>query len=398
MIARLKPILLNLLFVIVSCWVALWIVEGMARLVFHGTLFAPASDGELQALHPTRGAALPAGKRIGMYQLAHAESATINSRGFRGAEVADAPPPGKFRILLLSDSNGFGSGVADGDTLAVRLQEQLGADQFEVLNFCVPAYSNVQEYLWLKEEGLGLKPNLVLFGFTPVNDIQTNYQSLQALFQPTSKRPYAVLAPTGGFSIDDSFMQGYAAQNKGVKPLNVLRDIFAGKMVQRLVDQGYERLTGGRKADPNIWIGWPFLASFSEQLGPLKVADYEKLWADAWAVTQQLILGMKAESEAAGAKFVMFSHVGKIEGDPQHLAALQAGYPGLAFDVGRAERELRNFADAHGISMISSTAAVKAESGLYYGIDDDHMNAKGYQVVAKALADDLRKQGLVPAN
>jgi lysophospholipase L1-like esterase len=40
---------------------------------------------------------------------------------------------------------------------------------------------------------------------------------------------------------------------------------------------------------------------------------------------------------------------------------------------------------------------VKAGQQLYFGIDDDHMNARGYEVVAKALAEDLRKQALVPA-
>ena len=398
MTARLKSFLFSLLFILVSTWLALWLVEGMARLAFHGTIFQPASDGEFQQMHPTRGAALPAGKKIGMYQLAHAASATINSKGFRGAEVSDTPPPGKFRILLLSDSNGFGSGVADEDTLAVRLQEELGSDRYEVLNFSVPAYSNVQEYLWLKEEGLALKPNMVLFGFTPVNDIQTNYQPLQAVFQSSSKRPYAKLAGGDGLVVDDSFMKDYAERSKGVKPLHILRDIFAGAMVQRLVDQAVERTTGGRKSDPNIWIGWPFLAEFSEQHGRMTKAEYETLWTDAWAVTERIIVEMSAVSEKAGARFVMFSHVGKLEGEPQHLAALQAGYPGLAFDVGKAERELRKFADAKGMAMISATEEVKAETGLFFGVDDDHMNAKGYAVVAKALADDLRKQGLVPAN
>ncbi len=396
MITRLKSFLFSVLFVLFSVWVALWLVEGMARIAFHGTIFAPASDGELQQQHRIRGAVLPANSTLGMYQLAHAVSASINERGFRGVDVTQTPSLGKTRILLLSDSNGFGSGVADDETLAVQLQQELGNEAFEVLNFSVPAYSSVQEYLWLKEEGLALKPHIVLFGFTPVNDIQTNYQPLQALFQSTSKRPYVVADGLGGFTIDFSFMQASAEKAKKVKPLHIVRDIFAGALLQRLVDQGWERATGGRKSDPNIWIGWPYLSSFSEKHGTLKEADYAKLWSGAWDVTQLVIKAMRDESQKSGASLVMFSHVGKLEGDAQQLAGLQSAYPSLAFDVGKAERELRGFATAAGIPMVSATEQVKAGTELYFGIDDDHMNAKGYAVVAKALAEDLRNQNLLP--
>ena len=396
MSGRIKSIFASFLFILVSLWISLWLTEGMARLYFHGTVFAPHSDGELQQQHPTRGAALPANSTLGMYQLAHATSATINSRGFRGPEVADLPPPGKIRILLLSDSNGFGSGVADNETLAVHLQEELGSETTEVINFSVPAYSNVQEYLWLKEEGLALRPSVVLFGFTPTNDIQTNYQPLQALYQSASKRPYARLGSNGYLEIDESFMLAHAEKSKGIKPLNILRDAFFGKIIQRLADQAWERTTGGNKSDPNIWIGRPFLAEYSERHGGMKKGEYEKLWADAWAVTRSVILAMRDETEKTGAKFIMFSHVSKIEGEPQHLAALQAGYPGLVFDAGRAERELHALAAADNISMISATEQVKTGSGLFFGIDDNHMNGKGYAVVAKALAEDLRRQKLLP--
>jgi lysophospholipase L1-like esterase len=397
MSVRVKSFLYSFLFVLVSLWVSLWLVEGLARLYFHGTIFAPSADGQAQQLHATRGSALPPGKTLSMYQLAHAETATINSRGFRGAEVGDHPPAGKTRILLLSDSNGFGSGVADNETLAVQLQRSLGDDAFEVLNFSVPAYSNVQELLWLREQGLALHPDVVLFGFTPDNDIQTNYQPLQAVYQSSSKRPYGRIGKAGALEIDNSFMRAHAESAQKPRPLNVLRDILFGRIVQRLADQAWERTTGGRKNDPNIWIGWPYLAAFSETQGTMKVNEYQKLWEDAWAVTRSVILAMRAETERSGARFLVFSHVAKIDGEPQYLGALQQAYPGLTFDAGKAERELRAFADANGIAMVSASSQVRSQGGLYFGIDDNHMNARGYGVVAGALAEGLRRQGLLPA-
>jgi hypothetical protein len=393
MFAKFKSFTSSLILFIFATWLALWLIEGMARFMFHGTVFAPAGTEVRQIRHASRGSALPANAVLGMYQLAHAETAQINSKGFRGPEPETPSNPAKTRILLLSDSNGFGSGVADSDTLAVKLQEELGNTQFEVLNFSVPAYSNVQELIWLREEGFALKPAIVLFGFTPVNDIQTNYLPLQELYQSTSKRPYAQAAADGGITIDNGAMVAFSEKEGRIKPLHVLRDIFAGPMLQRLV----ERAVGRKKSDPNIWIGWPFLTSFSEAYAEegLKVADYEKLWMDAWEVTKRLIVTMRNETEANGARFVMFSHVAKLEADPAHLSSIKAGFPELSFDVGKAERELRAFANEESISFVSGSESVKAEKDLFFSIDDDHMNGKGYAVFAKALADDLRKQGLV---
>lgn len=401
---KLKSIGISALLVVVSIYASLWLVEGMARLVFHGALLAPASENATQDRHPTRGATLPKNARMGMFQMAYSNVATTNSLGFRGRETTALPKSGVTRILLLSDSNGFGSGVGDEETLAVQLEKALGPEKFEVLNFSVPAYSNVQEYIWLIEAGLDLKPHIVLFGFTPTNDIQTNFQPLQALYQNNSKRPYAVPDGAGGFAIDNSFMNAFTEKTKRKSPLKPLLNFFAGPLVQSLAVQAYEKTFAGGKSDPNIWIGWPFLKNFSDAYA-LKNQDseqYEKLWRDAWAVTQAVIKAMRDKSRQSGARFVMFSHTSKIEGNPDHLPSLQSAYPELVFDVNKAEAELKAFAITSGIPMVSASEAIRdaAAQGardLYFNIDDDHMTAKAYAIAGKALAADMRAQGLLAA-
>ena len=401
--AKLKTIGKSALLLIVSVYAALWLVEGMARLVFHGTLFAPASENATQVRHPTRGAALPMNAKMGMFQLAYSNIASTNSMGFRGEEITQLPEPGMTRILLLSDSNGFGSGVGDDETLAVQLEKTLGPEKFEVLNFSVPAYSSVQEYIWLVEEGLDMKPDLVLLGFTPSNDIQTNYQPLQALYQNNSKRPYAVLDAVGNFTIDGSFMTAFTEKTKRKSPFKYVLNFFVGPLVQSLAVQAYENTIGGGKSDPNIWIGWPFLKNFSDvyALKNQNSEQYEKLWRGAWAVTQAVIKAMRDKSQQSGARFVMFSHTSKIEGNPDHLASLQSAYPELVFDMSKPEAELKAFAMASDIPMVSASKAIRSAAALgardlYFYIDDDHMTAKGYAIAGKALADDLTAQGLLP--
>lgn len=65
---------------------------------------------------------------------------TTNDRGYRGA---DWPPPSPDTVLVVGDSQVFGLGVEDDQTLAARLAERLGRP---VLNGGVPTYGP-DEYL-----------------------------------------------------------------------------------------------------------------------------------------------------------------------------------------------------------------------------------------------------------
>src|SRR4029078_10191578 len=111
-------------------------------------------------------------------------------------------PDGKrLRLMLVADSAMFGSGARDDENVPALLQRLLGSN-VEVLNFSVDAYSTVQEYLWLHDEGLSGTPDVVVLTFAPRNDIQTNVADLQVLFQRSLRRPYASLDAAGALKID----------------------------------------------------------------------------------------------------------------------------------------------------------------------------------------------------
>jgi len=75
----------------------------------------------------------------------HRRDIFINSDGFRGEELS-AESSGKKRLFMIGDSCVFGWGVGHGETLAVRLSEQLSKSghNFEVINAGVPGYSSLQ--------------------------------------------------------------------------------------------------------------------------------------------------------------------------------------------------------------------------------------------------------------
>lgn len=391
------------LLVVVSIILSLWLVEIGLRVAFHGTVFSPVGDSGSQVRHPSRSTAHQPNTTIGMMKLAFAATAHINSRGIRGPEFEQVAKPGIYRILVVSDSGAFGSGVNDGEPMPEQMQAFLGSDKFEVINLSVAAYTTVQEYLWLVEEGLSYKPDMVILGFSPGNDIQTNYYPLQALFQRNAKRPYAVLDGKDGFTIDNSHMEASLEDAKKFNLLHATRDFLAGPLVKRVVEQAIDATAGGRKSDPNIWIGWPFLSeySLSDAEDGRTATDYDKLWSEGWLVTKAVIRGMRDQTEATGSKFVMYSYVNKMQGNPDYLASVKAAMPDLKLDMAKPERELQAFGNEAGIPVISmyetiAKAAAGGDRGIYFGLDDEHMTAHGHRLAAEALTADLKAKGLLP--
>jgi hypothetical protein len=107
---------------------------------------------------------------------------STNSRGLRGrTEYGHEKPPEAFRIVVLGDSFTFGEEVGDEETYSHVLQELL--PQAEVLNFGVHGYGHDQMLLYLQEEGLRYKPDLVLLGFLTV-DMERNILAFRDYAKP----------------------------------------------------------------------------------------------------------------------------------------------------------------------------------------------------------------------
>lgn len=95
----------------------------------------------------------------------------INRLGFRGAEVPLEKPAGTFRILSLGESTSYGHGLPWRKTYARQLEDDLKADGYpvQVLNGGVRAWTTYQSVQYLLAQGDTLKPDLVLF-YHEIND------------------------------------------------------------------------------------------------------------------------------------------------------------------------------------------------------------------------------------
>lgn len=97
-----------------------------------------------------------------------------NSIGFRGPEIGDKQDGGPFRVLVLGDSVAFGWGVDDEVTFLRRFESDWNGKherKIEICNAGHLVYDTTQQLALLREQGLALKPDLVLLVYV-VNDIE----------------------------------------------------------------------------------------------------------------------------------------------------------------------------------------------------------------------------------
>lgn len=95
-------------------------------------------------------------------------SYSINESGFRDSGRHLKPASnGNLKIIAIGDSFTFGHGVKESDRYSNILNSML--KNTEVMNMGASGYSTAQQYLLLKQEGVKLKPDLVILGYYITN-------------------------------------------------------------------------------------------------------------------------------------------------------------------------------------------------------------------------------------
>ncbi len=124
-----------------------------------------------------------------------------NSLGLRDYEIPEKSQ--KYRIAMLGDSFTFGYGVNASETFSKQLEKELG-DNYEVINIGIPSYSPILEYLYLREDGIKLEPDMVILNFdmSDVGDdaiyeslgvFDENGNLLKVPPEPTETNPFRLL-------------------------------------------------------------------------------------------------------------------------------------------------------------------------------------------------------------
>jgi hypothetical protein len=101
-----------------------------------------------------------------------------NRWGIRDREYAEQPPPGTCRLALLGQSHSAGGGIGDDKIFEALLAErldreraQLASPAVEILNFAQPAYTLLDQLLWIEKSRLFERAPAVLLYVAHPNEI-----------------------------------------------------------------------------------------------------------------------------------------------------------------------------------------------------------------------------------
>lgn len=142
------------------------------------TSVLPAPDEKLQQpveffdYHPIFGlAGIP-----GAHGILDGKSFTHNSAGFRGKEIAIRKEPDSHRVVMLGDSQVWGWGTEEQETIWAYLDSQLHekrpAQKWDVANFGVSGFGTDQELLQYLLLGRRYQPDVVVLVVFKENDLQ----------------------------------------------------------------------------------------------------------------------------------------------------------------------------------------------------------------------------------
>jgi|GEM_PF-2950953 len=118
---------------------------------------------------------------------------THNSKGLRGNEVDYRKPRDTFRMAFFGDSQMWGWGVSDNETIPAYAETiasaHIGDKKFDSVNFGASGYGLDQSYLRLISEGLQYKPDVIVLSFFADNDIwETGQHQAWGLEKPFFER------------------------------------------------------------------------------------------------------------------------------------------------------------------------------------------------------------------
>jgi len=100
----------------------------------------------------------------------------INSLGLRDDECPPEPSPGRRRLLVVGDSQAWGYGVEQDERFSERIERRRPG--WEVVNAAVSGFGTDQEYLYYRERGCRLRPEVVLL-LMHENDFENNARDFE---------------------------------------------------------------------------------------------------------------------------------------------------------------------------------------------------------------------------
>ncbi len=305
-------------------------------------------------------------------------SIRVNSLGYRQDEFKAQKGQG-LRIVVVGDSFTFGYGVEERDSYP-RVLERLLAEvrtrnellPVEVINAGVPAWWTDAYYLYLKEYGLALEPDLILLGLFMGNDID-GPDARSAIWPRVDAEGLPLQIGSTNTQIEKGRRVHVKRRSRWKFPL--LRDSHVFQLL-------YTAQRNMRRAlKPTIKARSLYQPFYSPQTKTI----VEQV--------MNLIGAMVRLSQRHGARFVvvMLPERGQVS------AASKATYGELDFD--KPQRLFAEFFKKQNIAYLDLLPTLRAaadNTALYFQYDS-HLSVEGNRLAGREIAKYLVASGLLSA-
>lgn len=316
----------------------------------------------------------------------------INPQGFRDDDFDLAAGAGTFRIAVLGDSFTDAFQVNHDEIYLEVMQQRLAAcpplsgRRVEVMNFGVSGFGTTQEWLTWRHYASGYEPDVVLLAFTAGNDVRNNSRTLET----DDSRPFAVL-DGDTVHIDDSFVgsRHYKRRDRLARRIWYrLSDMRIAQAVAFIIHELGRREALREVQRPQVDLDEPGLND--EAFRPPVTPE----WADAWRITEAVIVALARDVAESGATFVITSvtRAGQVDPDPAVRRDLERrlGVEDLYYPERRlaklAERlSVRYFPLAPGLADWALRSG-RHVHGFGKSVGKGHWNSTGHQWAGEHLA------------
>lgn len=231
----------------------------------------------------------------------------INSQGLRDREHNLEKPPHTLRIAILGDSYAEAFQVPVEKTFWAVLEREMnrcpsiGNRTVEVINFGVSGYGTAQELLTLRHRVWAYSPDIVVLAFLTGNDISDN----SPILEQNPQVPFFV-HQNGRLALDDSFRYSPGFRIQQTPLARLYYDIYNRSRVLQVLNNARHAIQNRLLASPE---------TTHEASGPpgteigldneIYSEPVDPVWQEAWQITEELIVQMRDEVAAKGAKFLV---------------------------------------------------------------------------------------------
>lgn len=314
----------------------------------------------------------------------------INADGLRDNEHVKTKPPNTVRIAVLGDSFAEALQVPVENTFWKVMEQHLqGCNVLkgravEVINFGVSGYGTAQELITLRNKVWEYQPDIVLLAVTTGNDIADNSRALNG-----NEIPYFTLR-NGDLTLDESFRESSFFRYHSSLPLKWLRCATDYSRVIQVMYQARHafRSDGSGNADPAAHEAQP-----GENLQIYREPG-DAVWEDAYRITEKLILVIRDEVQAKGAKFLVVTLSNGIQVNPDHSAREKFMQTFRVEDLFYPDHRIKLLGERENFGVLNLAPSLQSFAernnvylhGFGQTLGRGHWNADGHRVAGEMIA------------